>query len=227
MTYSSSSTATPLEMTAAGVLGQVSGTDVTTSPYESTCFTAGPPVPVTIRPVTVSTAATPAGQTEIPIDTNPGDGVAGVSASVVQSDTAQSLTVQEADTSTGASSGFQIGEEVVIDPGGSNAEVGTIARFGSIILSSPLRYDHAAGEPIVALDAAPLSPAPTSSPAPSRSSSGGSSLAATGAGLVDESDFAALSALAGLLLVTTARPRRHRPVHRRRRAAHSPGPERP
>jgi photosystem II stability/assembly factor-like uncharacterized protein len=46
-------------------------------------------------------------------------------------------------------SGFSIGDEIIINPGGSNEESNTITGFGSIILQTPLIHDHLAGEPVV------------------------------------------------------------------------------
>ena len=41
------------------------------------------------------------------------------------------------------------GESIVINQGGATEEVAVVAGFGSIVLQSPLRYDHAVGEIIV------------------------------------------------------------------------------
>jgi hypothetical protein len=45
--------------------------------------------------------------------------------------------------------GFVLGDFITINPGGANAEGAQIAGFGSIDLFNPLRFNHAAGEPIV------------------------------------------------------------------------------
>jgi hypothetical protein len=42
-------------------------------------------------------------------------------------------------------SGFQVGDQIIIDEGLPQEEVGEVAGFGSIILQSPLQNDHAAG----------------------------------------------------------------------------------
>lgn len=45
-------------------------------------------------------------------------------------------------------SGFAVGDAIVINPGGANEETKIIAGFGSILLASPLEFDHTTGEPI-------------------------------------------------------------------------------
>jgi PKD repeat protein len=47
---------------------------------------------------------------------------------------------------------FQVGQRVVINPGGVNEETVTIVGFGSLHLAEPLRFDHQAGELVTALD---------------------------------------------------------------------------
>jgi hypothetical protein len=42
--------------------------------------------------------------------------------------------------------GFSIGDTIVINPGGSTEETNTVDGFGSILLDTPLVYDHQAGE---------------------------------------------------------------------------------
>ena len=44
-----------------------------------------------------------------------------------------------------STTGFHIGRTVIIDLGTDDQEVGRIASFGSIILMSPLKYDHNPG----------------------------------------------------------------------------------
>ena len=48
--------------------------------------------------------------------------------------------------------GFNINDQIIINPGGSNEESNTITGFGSIILKTPLLFDHSAGEPIIAIN---------------------------------------------------------------------------
>ncbi len=64
---------------------------------------------------------------------------------------------------------FEVGDFVVINPGGPNEEGGIVDGFGSIILEQPLQFDHDAGELIMVTDKAPPSPPappePTAPPA--------------------------------------------------------------
>eukprot|EP00929_Paragymnodinium_shiwhaense_P006872 TRINITY_DN110825_c0_g1_i1.p1 TRINITY_DN110825_c0_g1~~TRINITY_DN110825_c0_g1_i1.p1 ORF type:complete len:1225 (-),score=222.94 TRINITY_DN110825_c0_g1_i1:89-3763(-) len=56
---------------------------------------------------------------------------------------------------------FKVGDGVIINPGGQTEEYRKVARFGSIIVSMPLEFDHKAGEPIVpAEDIPPAPPSP-------------------------------------------------------------------
>ncbi len=191
MTYSATgAAAAPLEMTAAGTLGQIVGTSVQASPLESTCFTEGPVVPVSIRPGTTVSDNVTAGQREIPVQT--GDGVSGNS----------------------TTDGFAVGQQVSINPGGANAETGTISAFGSIILGSTLKYTHQAGEVIVvtARVGALSVPVPgsgsasTASP-PAQASSG---LADTGVGALAAEAGAGLALLvAGTVLLIAGKGRRN------------------
>ena len=50
-----------------------------------------------------------------------------------------------------ATTGFSIGDAIVINPGGTNQESHLIAGFASIVLGSPLRFSHQGGEPVVRL----------------------------------------------------------------------------
>ncbi|MCZ2111147.1 MAG: FHA domain-containing protein, partial [Dehalococcoidia bacterium] len=51
--------------------------------------------------------------------------------------------------------GFSIGDLIRISPGQANEEDATIAAFGSFILTTPLKFAHSAGEPVVRLGGAP------------------------------------------------------------------------
>lgn len=51
------------------------------------------------------------------------------------------------------SPGFEVGEEIVIDSGTPVEESNKIVGFGSLILESPLKFDHAAGAPIAKVNA--------------------------------------------------------------------------
>ncbi|MEM6326837.1 MAG: T9SS type A sorting domain-containing protein [Bacteroidota bacterium] len=56
---------------------------------------------------------------------------------------------------------YVIGGEVLLNPGGVTEERGVISDFGSILLQSPLRFDHAADEILVPAQAAAVSGEPT------------------------------------------------------------------
>jgi hypothetical protein len=61
-----------------------------------------------------------------------------------------------------STSGFAVGDSIVIDQGASNAEVSQISGFGSILLESPLHFAHQSGESV------DLTTAPTPTPTPTR-----------------------------------------------------------
>ncbi len=48
-----------------------------------------------------------------------------------------------------STNGFSIGDNIVINPGGTTEETNTITGFGSILLQSPLQFDHFSGEQVV------------------------------------------------------------------------------
>ncbi len=48
--------------------------------------------------------------------------------------------------------GFFVGNNVLINPGGTNEEINKIIGFGSILLETPLVFDHQAGETIISLN---------------------------------------------------------------------------
>lgn len=48
-----------------------------------------------------------------------------------------------------STNGFSIGDNIVINPGGSTEETNTITGFGSILLQTPLQFDHLSGESVV------------------------------------------------------------------------------
>ncbi len=56
---------------------------------------------------------------------------------------------------------FEIGDTVVLDPGGPNEETATINDFGSLVFSAPLQHAHQAGELISFLSAADVEPTGT------------------------------------------------------------------
>jgi hypothetical protein len=51
---------------------------------------------------------------------------------------------------------FTVGGTIIINPGGATEERRTIAGFGSILLTEPLRFDHEAGELVVGANSAAL-----------------------------------------------------------------------
>jgi len=49
-------------------------------------------------------------------------------------------------------SGFNIGDNIKINPGGLNEETNTITGFGSILIQNPLQFDHSVGEIVLNLN---------------------------------------------------------------------------
>ena len=47
--------------------------------------------------------------------------------------------------------GFNIGDNIKINPGGPNEETNTITGFGSLLLQTPLQFDHSVGEIVLNL----------------------------------------------------------------------------
>jgi len=64
-----------------------------------------------------------------------------------------------------SSTGFNIGDNIKINPGGVNEEDNVITGFGSMLLQSPLQYDHFIGEIVLNLN--PTSVEQTNSDVPS------------------------------------------------------------
>merc|ERR1719181_164904 len=60
-----------------------------------------------------------------------------------------------------SNAGFYIGQDIVIDPGTAIEEHNKIVGFGSLVLASPLQYDHGAG--VVVIPAASLGKGATAS----------------------------------------------------------------
>ena len=48
-----------------------------------------------------------------------------------------------------STNGFSIGDNIVINPGGATEEFNTITGFGSILLQTPLQFDHFSGEQVI------------------------------------------------------------------------------
>ncbi|CAN5387340.1 hypothetical protein BH10ACT6_BH10ACT6_11740 [soil metagenome] len=126
VTYSTSPTAPLLLMNAQGEISQVTGSSLTSSPYQTSCFGSGPIVDLPVRPATVTTSPVTAGTHEVPIS-SPGP---------------LSATIDPA-------SGFAVGQTVIVDPGTPQAETAVISGFGSIIFRDGLTYDHPAGATII------------------------------------------------------------------------------
>jgi hypothetical protein len=64
---------------------------------------------------------------------------------------------------------FQVGDTVVLDPGGPNEETAHVTGFGSLIFSEPLKHPHGPGEIITFLSGEtpttpPVTPPPTTPP---------------------------------------------------------------
>ena len=50
-----------------------------------------------------------------------------------------------------STNGFNIGDNIKINPGGPNEETNTIIGFGSMLIQTPLQFDHSAGEIVLNL----------------------------------------------------------------------------
>jgi PKD repeat protein len=124
--YSGAPTAPLLLMNAQGQISQLTGGSLSVSPYQASCFSSGPIVDVPVKPATVTSTPVTAGTHEVPIAA-PGP---------------LSATVDP-------SSGFAIGQTVIIDPGTPEEERQVISGFGSLIFVDGLKYDHPAGTTIV------------------------------------------------------------------------------
>lgn len=51
-----------------------------------------------------------------------------------------------------STNGFSVGDNIVINPGGATEETNTITGFGSILLQTPLQFDHNSGEVVELLN---------------------------------------------------------------------------
>lgn len=60
-----------------------------------------------------------------------------------------SITAGDTEIEITSTDGMSIGDSLIINPDGNTREVVKISGFGSVLLSAPTIYDHAAGEPIV------------------------------------------------------------------------------
>src|SRR3546814_4369695 len=49
----------------------------------------------------------------------------------------------------------EVGDDVIINPGGANEETANVTGHGSLIFAEPLKFDHEPGEPIVVVSAPP------------------------------------------------------------------------
>ncbi len=78
---------------------------------------------------------------------------------------AAAASAGNAELAVASTTGFNVGDRIRINPGGANEEDNEIAGFGSVLLSSPLEFDHAAGELVIEISGSP-SPAPTPTPTP-------------------------------------------------------------
>jgi hypothetical protein len=70
-----------------------------------------------------------------------------VSTTLISNSTAGSTSLDVASTV-----GFSVGDSIIINPGGPNEEMNKIIGFGSILLQSPLQYNHFTGESVVKLN---------------------------------------------------------------------------
>ena len=128
MTFANDATAVPLVMNADGSLATVGadGQVKDDKSLDKKCFSEGPITTVSITPVTAVSVTTPAGATELPI----GQGAF--------------------DAGEAPADGFQVGDEVTVDPGGPDEETDELTGFGSLIFAHPLKKAHKPGETVVA-----------------------------------------------------------------------------
>src|SRR3546814_5361679 len=69
-------------------------------------------------------------------------------------------------TEVGEDHDVEVGDDVIINPGGANEETANVTGHGSLILAEPLKSAHEPGQPIVVVSAPPPIPAPCPGPAP-------------------------------------------------------------
>jgi hypothetical protein len=62
--------------------------------------------------------------------------------------------------------GFNVGDTIVINPGGATEETNTIAGFASILLEEPLQFSHEPGEIIQVVEDETPTPEPTATKTP-------------------------------------------------------------
>jgi len=193
--------ATPTFMSGSGVLQAITASGLATSPLQDECLTDGPVLDVDVAPTTITAIPVEAGDDEIPIDP----------------------AAHYGQQSSG-DDGFQVGQQVEIDPGSSSAETGTISSFGSIILAAPVRYSHPAGTVIVVVRAAERGTGSSTGSSASGGSAGGSAAGGTttvtiGPGSLAETgtrawpvhlEVGAGAIAAGAVLVAAGRRRRSR-----------------
>jgi hypothetical protein len=138
-----------LRMRADGVVFErVAGKWNPTTLAES-CFADGPLVTIEVVPSTTTTGNTNATDQRVAVSQNPGG-----------------------DPTNANPDGFQVGQQVTLDPGGPNEEVANISGFGSLIFQEPLRNAHVAGELIIVsaqsvASVATSTTSPTTLPTPS------------------------------------------------------------
>ena len=83
---------------------------------------------------------------------------ASTSASVLAGSTALPINeMEDVDAVAGIDDWFEVGQTIIINPGGENEERVTITGFGSLLLDRPLQFDHAAGELVSVLET-PVAP---------------------------------------------------------------------
>lgn len=73
----------------------------------------------------------------------------------------QSTGLGEEKIEVASMDGFNVGDLITINPGGSNEETKQITAFGSFILDSPLQFGHEAGEPVWLGSSDTPTPSPT------------------------------------------------------------------
>ena len=74
----------------------------------------------------------------------------------VQTTITAAVQAGESAVVVGATTSIIVGSVIRINPGGPNEEDAVVASIGSLILESPLQFDHEAGEPVVNISGPPV-----------------------------------------------------------------------
>ncbi len=66
-----------------------------------------------------------------------------------ETETIAGAAAGDSEIDVASAAGFNVGDFISINPGGTNEEIKGITGFGSFLLDSPLDFDHDVGEPII------------------------------------------------------------------------------